>query len=224
MVHHVDPVADVLAVAIHRQWLVGQCPGDHQRDQFLRELVGPVIVGAPGEDRGDPEGMHVRPYQEIGSCLARRIRAVGSKGSRLGERRIVRSQVAEHLVRADVDEAEWPRALAQLRPHRLQQHQGAGDVGREEGLRTQDRTVHVRLGGEVYHGIDRGPVAGCPCGARRTAEESGYQFEVADVPVNELVAPLSPDAKRVLHVGQALEIPGVREEVEVDDPERGVLL
>ena len=44
----VEPVADVVAVAVDRQGLALQGVEDHQRDQLLGELVGAVVVRAVG--------------------------------------------------------------------------------------------------------------------------------------------------------------------------------
>ena len=46
---HIQPVPDVQALAVHRQGLVVQGVGDHQGDQLLGEVVGPVVVGAAAE-------------------------------------------------------------------------------------------------------------------------------------------------------------------------------
>ena len=47
-----SPIADVLALAVDRQIAPEQGVGDHQRDELLRELIGPVVVRAVGnEDR-----------------------------------------------------------------------------------------------------------------------------------------------------------------------------
>jgi hypothetical protein len=44
MVFHVDPIAHVHAVAIDGQLVVAHGVDDHERDQFLGELIRPVIV------------------------------------------------------------------------------------------------------------------------------------------------------------------------------------
>ena len=49
MVLDIEPVADVFALAIDRQGLVGQGAGNHQGDQFFREMVGAIVVGATGD-------------------------------------------------------------------------------------------------------------------------------------------------------------------------------
>src|SRR5207245_6746968 len=44
----VEPVANVFAVAVHRERLAGTCIQDHERDKLLGKLVGPVIIGTVG--------------------------------------------------------------------------------------------------------------------------------------------------------------------------------
>src|SRR5690606_1761292 len=42
----VEPVAHLLAIAVHRQRLPRERVEDHERDQLLREVVRPVVVAA----------------------------------------------------------------------------------------------------------------------------------------------------------------------------------
>ena len=49
---HIEPVADVVALAVDRQRLAGAGVEDHHRDQLFRELVGAVVVRAVGDQRG----------------------------------------------------------------------------------------------------------------------------------------------------------------------------
>lgn len=49
MVFHIQPVADLLAIAVHRQGLAIQGIQDHVRDELLRKLIRPVIVRAVGQ-------------------------------------------------------------------------------------------------------------------------------------------------------------------------------
>lgn len=51
MILHIQPVANLLTVAIDRQWFTRQRIQNHQRDQFFREMVGPVVIRAVGDKR-----------------------------------------------------------------------------------------------------------------------------------------------------------------------------
>ena len=46
MIFHIQPVTDILAVAVYRKLLALQRIVDDQRDQLLRELIRSVVVAA----------------------------------------------------------------------------------------------------------------------------------------------------------------------------------
>ncbi len=50
MIFHVQPIPNVLALSIDRQRLPVADVVDEQGDEFFRELVRPVVVGAVGHD------------------------------------------------------------------------------------------------------------------------------------------------------------------------------
>ena len=82
--------------------------------------------------------------------------------------------------------------------HRLQQAEGADDIGLEKVLGAMDGAVHMRLGGEV----DDGPrlVRG---------QQAADQLLVADVALHEdmaLVALQRPEVFPVAGIGQLVEI------------------
>ncbi len=83
----------------------------------------------------------------------------------------------------------------------IKQAQRADDVGLDERLGRINRTVHVRLGGEIHDGIDR-----------VLREQLG----------DEEIVPMSPCTKNVARVaGEVGEVGGVArvgERVEVDEP------
>ena len=94
------------------------------------------------------------------------------------------------------------RVTFPVRPRRLEQLEGADDVGVHEVAGALDRTVDVALGGEVDHRVDG--VLG---------EHPAHQLAVGDVAVNELVARLP------LEIGEAFAVPRVGEFVEHDHAE-----
>ena len=65
------PESLITYVAVYRQGLVRQCIGDHQRDQLLRELVGAVVVGTPGD--GDNRKGHDMRYAIDPSFIHREL-------------------------------------------------------------------------------------------------------------------------------------------------------
>ncbi|MPN05700.1 hypothetical protein SDC9_152953 [bioreactor metagenome] len=50
MVFHVEPVAHVFALSVNRKRFIVPDIVDEQRDQFLGELIRPVIVGTIGDN------------------------------------------------------------------------------------------------------------------------------------------------------------------------------
>ena len=46
VVFDVEPVPDLIAFAVYRQGLTFQSIENYERDEFFRELVGAVVVGA----------------------------------------------------------------------------------------------------------------------------------------------------------------------------------
>ena len=65
----IEPVADILAPAIHRQRFAMTDIIDKERDKLLRELVRPVIVRAVRHDRRHPVGIVESPDEMVGRCL-----------------------------------------------------------------------------------------------------------------------------------------------------------
>lgn len=88
----VEPVADVLAVAIDRKLLVGQRVDDHQRDELLREMVRAVVVRAARDRRRDLVGAMVSHDKQVRTGLRSRIRA------RCLEVRLLREEQVRALV------------------------------------------------------------------------------------------------------------------------------
>src|SRR5579859_2183933 len=46
VIFHKQPVANIAAIAVNRQFLPGNRIDDHQWNEFFRKLIGTVIVGA----------------------------------------------------------------------------------------------------------------------------------------------------------------------------------
>ncbi len=154
MVVHIEPVADIEALAIDRQGLAGQPLDDHQRDELFREVIGPVIVRAVRHQGGQAIGVAPGPDQMVGGGLGGRIGRARIIGGLLGEE-AVRPERAEHLVRGDVVEPE-PLLGAGVQALPIGQHlgqhaEGARHIGLDEGRGPVDRAVHMGLGRQVGH-------------------------------------------------------------------------
>ena len=142
----VEPVADVLAVAVDRQLLVGQRVDDHQRDELLREMVRAVVVRAARDRRRDLVGAMVGHDEQVSTGLRSRIRArrLEVRLFREEEIRAVERQVAVDLVRRDLMVAVDAVLAAGVK-----QHARADDIRLQEDLRILDGAVDMRLRREV---------------------------------------------------------------------------
>ena len=76
VVFHVQPVAHVLPAAVHRQRPSVADIVDEQRDELLRELVGPVVVRTVGHQRRHPVRVVVSSHEVVGRGFRSRVGAV----------------------------------------------------------------------------------------------------------------------------------------------------
>ncbi len=142
----IEPVADVLAVAVDWQLLVGQRVDDHQRDELLREVIRAVVVRAARDRRRDLVGAVIRHDQEVRTGLRSRIRARRLEVRLLREEQVrtVERQVAVDLIRRDL-----MVAVDAVPAAGVEQHARADDIRLQEDLRVLDGAVDMRLRCEV---------------------------------------------------------------------------
>ena len=197
----VDPVSDVLALAVelgaHAVDDVGDLPGD----ELLHVLVGAVVVGAVGDRGAQAVGAGPCAHEHVGAGLGRAVRRGRVVRRLLGElRRVVERQVAVDLVGGDVVVADAVFADG------LQQAEGALHVGAQERLGVGDGVVVVALGGVVHDRV----VAG---------DQPVQQLGVADVAHDELnaVGGQPGDVLGVAGVGQLVQDGDVDARVVVHD-------
>lgn len=196
----VDPVADVLALAVelgaHAVDDVRDLPGD----ELLHVLVGAVVVGAVGDRGAQAVGAGPGADQHVGGRLGARVRAARVVRRLLGElRRVVEREVAVDLVGGDVVVADAVLADG------LQKAEGALHVGAQERLRVRDGVVVVALGGVVHDRV---------VARHQLVEQRG----VADVAHDELhaVGGQARDVLGVAGVGQLVQDGDVDARVVVD--------
>ncbi len=65
MVFHIEPITNLVTLAINWQWLAIQRIEDHQRDQLLGEVVRAVVVRAVGDDGGQAVGAAPSAHQMV---------------------------------------------------------------------------------------------------------------------------------------------------------------
>ena len=102
VVFNVQPVADLLAIAVHRQGLACQRVDDHQGDQLFRKMIRPVVIAAVGGEHRQTIGVVVGPHQVVTRSLAGGVRAVRLIAVGFGESRIAQGERAIHLIGRDM--------------------------------------------------------------------------------------------------------------------------
>ena len=200
----VEPVADILAVAVDRQLLVGQRVDDHQRDELLREMVRAVVVRAARDRRRDLVGAVVGHDEQVGTSLRSRIRARCLEVRLLREEEVwtVERQVTVDLVRRDL-----VVAVDAVLAAGVEQHARADDIRLQEDLRILDGAVDMRLRREVDDDV-----------RLLLLEDAVDRLTVCDVRANELeVLLLHRPFKR-------LEVACIRQLVDADDAVTRMLL
>lgn len=197
----VDPVADVLALAVELGADAVDDVGDLPGDELLHVLVGAVVVGAVGDRGAQAVGAGPGADQHVGRRLGGAVGARGPVGRLFGELGgVVERQVAVDLVGGDVVVADT------VFPYDLQQAEGALHVCAQERLRVGDGVVVVALGGVMYDRV----VA---------RDDAVQQPGVADVAHDELhaVGGQPGDVLGVAGVGQLVQDGDVNARVVVHD-------
>ena len=214
VVLHVKPVANVLALAVHRKGPAVPDIVDEKRYQLLRELVRTVVVRAVRNYGRHAVGVVEGTHEVVGRGLRRTVRTVGAVPGRLTEElvpvhlvgadvrvntlRMGQFQGTVHLVRRDVVEQLTLPLTVPVMLGRLKQRQGAEDIGPREGERVLDRAVHVALGSKVDHAVDA-----------VFLEDAADRPEVADVGAHEHVVRGLLDVHevgQVARVGQLVQV------------------
>ena len=200
----VEPVADVLAIAVNRQLLVGQRVDDHQRDELLWEMVRAVVIRAARDCCRDLVGAMVGHDEQVSTGLRSRIRArrLEVRLFREEEIRAVERQVAVDLVRRDL-----MIAVDAVLAAGVEQHARADDVRLQEDLRILDGAVDMRLRREVDDDV-----------RLLLLEDAVDRTAVCDVRADELEVLL---LHRIL---ERLEVARIRQLVDADDVVTRMLL
>ncbi len=130
---------------------------------------------------------------EYGERGASGVVSVNRGEGRIGLRRVLPGKLSVDLVGGDLHEP-WRTRGGQ---GRAEQRVRSRNVGSDEGCVVLDGAVHVGFGGQVQDGV-------------YVTDKLAHEARVADVTVDE------PVARILVHALQVVQIPGVREEIEVD--------
>src|SRR5215211_82880 len=184
LVLDVHPRALLATVPVDRNRLALEGVRDEERDHFLRVLERPVDVRPPGDHGLDTEGAHVGEHLQVAAGFRGRVRARRAQwivllGGGPG------GNIPVHLVRRDLNEARARAACP------FEEHVRPDDVRANEVAGRENRTVDVRLGGEVDDCVAAFP-------------RSGYGHGVGDVTMDEhVVDPL--EIRKVARIGELVE-------------------
>ena len=232
MILYIEPVAYVFALAIYGQRFAVTDIVDEQRDQFLGELVGTVVVRAVRNDSRHAVGVVERAHKVVAACLGStvgRVRVVlgcfheevfsvglmsvcrgfGSERRRqsLG---VSEFECAIDLVGRDMIEAFAFVLLRQALPVEfgsLQHTERTHDVRACEGERVFDRAIDMALGSQMNN-----------AGDVLLLHESIDCIEVANIRAHKAVVGL------VLYILEVSQIAGISELINIDNAIVGVLV
>ena len=158
VIFHIEPVANVGAIAIDRQRLTGERIQNHHRNELFREVKGSVVVGAIGQHHRQPVGFMPGAHQMIARGFGGRIGRARIIGSLFREHhRFIGRQTAIDLIGRDMMEAEMG-GFAHRHPEfaRGFEHvESAGHIGLDKITGPVNRAVHMALGGQMHHRIRR---------------------------------------------------------------------
>lgn len=208
VIFDMQPVPDIRTGTVHRQRLAGQRVERHQRDQLFRELTGAVVVGAVGDQGGEPIGFVVGAHEMVAGRLACGIGAVRTVGSFFGKCGIAGEQRAEDFVGGHMQEpkSRLPRFGKPVPPciRRAQQRACTEYVGPHKRVGIDDGTIHMALRSEIDHRI----------GFVRMQQKLD-QLRIADIAMHKKMVRIVPQG------GKVIRIPGIGQLVEIDHPIAG---
>lgn len=106
VIAHIEPVANLLAVAVDGERFTGQGIVNHQRNEFFRKMQRPVVIRAIRGEDGETVGVVVGANKVVAGGFTGGIGAIRLVEICLSKRRIIRSERAVNLVGGYMQEAE----------------------------------------------------------------------------------------------------------------------
>jgi hypothetical protein len=150
MVAHVEPVADVHAIAIDGDGFAGEDTLDDDGDELFGKLKRTVVVRAICDNGGQAIGVMIGAHEHVAGGFAGGVRRIGRVRRGLGEE-TGGAEGTVNFIRRDMMEA---MAGFRVRPESaagFQQIERAVDVGGDEIAGAGDGAIHVGFSGEVHH-------------------------------------------------------------------------
>ena len=106
VIAHIEPVANLLPIAVDGERFPRQCIMNNQRNKLFRKMQRPVVIRAIRGEDGETVGVVIGADEVVTGGLAGGIRAIRLVGICLSKRRIIRSERAVNLVGGYMQEAE----------------------------------------------------------------------------------------------------------------------
>ena len=106
MIFDVEPIADLLAVAVNGERFSLQGIEHDQRDELFRKLIGAIIVRTIGGYHRHPVCVEIGPNEEIARSFGSGVGAVGRVGCRLAKSWVVSCQSPIYFVGRNVKKSK----------------------------------------------------------------------------------------------------------------------
>ena len=199
MVFDIEPVAYLQPLSVNGDWPAFQRVQDHHRDQFFRELVGPVIVGTIADHHRQAKGFVPGADQMIAARLGGGIGAAGGI-SRIFREHAGFTQRAIDLIGGDMvkPEAFRPPLRHPPRARRFKKRCSAQHIGGHKRIRPVNRAVHMAFGGQMHD-----------CVRGKAGNRSIHRRPIPDIRFKEAVK------RAVRHAGHVVQTGGIAQYIEV---------
>ena len=207
VVFHIEPIAHILALAVHGQGLAGADVVDEEGDELLRELVGAVVVRAIGYQCGQPVGVVEGSHEVVAGGLGGTVGAVGGVRCAFCKEGAVKLQRAVHLIRGDVVKALALHVPLPVVFGCLQQGEGAQNVCFCKGEGVFDGAVYMAFRRQMDDAIE-------PVLFKKRADG----LKITDVGLDKRVI------WSIFNVLQVGKVAGIGEGVQIDDAVFRVLI
>ena len=204
MIFHIQPVTHIFAISVYRKFLTLKRIVDDQRNQFFRELIRSVVIGAVGDVCREFVGIHISFYQHVRTCLTCRIRTMGCIGCGFIEISTVFFQRTIYFICGNMKELfaflkasvrQFPGCFCTVQHNSSPQY-----VGLYKYFRLLDTSVYMAFCRKMNHSVDI-----------ILSKDFCYCFFIANIRLYKGIV-LS-----VFHIPQIFQISGICQCVHIND-------
>ncbi len=209
VVHHIKPISHVFSLTVNGEGFAVPNVVDEEGDQFLRELVGAVVIGAVGNEGGHAVSVMISAHKVVACGFGGTIRAVRVVGCGFqkefaavggGSFGRIEFERAVDFIRRDVVEAFALPLSVPILTGGLQQAQRAHDVGAGKGKGVFNGAVHMAFCGKVDDAV-----------YIELLHDGAHAHVVADICLDEGIIGF------ILYIFEVSQVTGIGEGIEVDD-------